>query len=128
MTLSNSATTKRNEVIHKGKIPDRTEALEFGEIVAGVIYPQLRLLHHELGDSSRRVLFHLMRERQIGHDGPGFAMMSLETYFSQGLGDEGHTVTVAEYVSRIETRRSGSVTPGISMLWMEVGPPSTAGT
>lgn len=37
--LSNSKTTFRNEVVHKGKIPSRREALDYGEAILDVINP-----------------------------------------------------------------------------------------
>ena len=48
--LATKATEFRNEVIHKGRFPTQTEALNFGDNVLSVIRPTLKLLHsrHEV--------------------------------------------------------------------------------
>jgi hypothetical protein len=46
--LSNKVTELRNDVVHRGKLPSRKEAVEFGEAVYGVIQEGVRQLRATL--------------------------------------------------------------------------------
>jgi hypothetical protein len=59
--LSRNNQKFRNEVIHKGKIPTKDEALQYGNAVLGVIRPILKDLREKHHDSVLKVIFQHLR-------------------------------------------------------------------
>lgn len=80
----------RNEVIHKGKIPSREEALKYGQEVLDTIRPILRIVKAELPQGiEKTVLHHLMSSRKADESQP-VGTMSIPTIVSlnDGTGKE----------------------------------------
>ena len=59
--LSGSDQEYRNQVIHKGKIPTKDEALHYGNAVLAVIRPILKDLRKNHSDSVQKVIFKHLR-------------------------------------------------------------------
>ncbi len=55
--LSNSKVKFRNEVIHKGKIPTKAEAMSYGEAVVDVILPVLVTLKNKYQEAMNQIVF-----------------------------------------------------------------------
>lgn len=80
----------RNEVVHKGKIPSREEAIGYGQEVLDTIRPILRRVKAGLPTGiERTVLHHLMSSRKAGELQP-VGTMSIATIVSlnDGTGKE----------------------------------------
>jgi hypothetical protein len=69
--LTSDWTSFRNKVVHKGSIPNKDEAIAFGEAVYELISPLRARLSREMADACQRVLFEMLHElRPKGHQGP----------------------------------------------------------
>ncbi len=67
--LPQKATTFRNAVIHKGRFPDESEAIDFGRQVFAIIRPTLsRLLSEQAADVQQMVFRHLKRIPKTSDD------------------------------------------------------------
>jgi len=60
--LSNSNVEFRNDVIHRGKLPSKTEALSYGNDVLNVIRPILRILRKNYKESAMKVVAQYLSE------------------------------------------------------------------
>lgn len=54
--LPSNAIALRNKVAHQGKIPERHEAIDFGEAVLGVIRPNLAMLEEQFSNDIRNAI------------------------------------------------------------------------
>lgn len=88
--LSNSRISFRNEVIHKGKIPTRDEAVAYGQAVLDVMRPILADAKREFPQGVQRtVLQHLATASQLGSAEPQ-ATIGMPTIVSLTVADVGH--------------------------------------
>jgi len=89
--LSNSQINFRNEVIHKGKIPTRHEALEYGNAILEVLRPKMRLLQQRFPEEVSKVIFwHLRGSQSYVAENKQVATMSVQTIISLMAGEESH--------------------------------------
>jgi hypothetical protein len=81
--LSENSVKFRNDVVHKGKIPSKDEAISYGEEVLGLVTPLLRDLkakHSEhVGKSVSR---HVQQTRQAIQGNPHVSFLSISTTIS----------------------------------------------
>jgi len=59
--LPQNMITFRNEVIHKGKIPSRDEAIKYGDAVLAVLRPKMRVLQLNFSDQIGNSVFRQIR-------------------------------------------------------------------
>lgn len=86
--LRQKQTSFRNEVIHKGKISSREEAIEYGQEVLDIIRPILRRVKTTLPIGvEKTVFYHLMNCRQNDESQP-IVTMSIPTIISLNDGEE----------------------------------------
>lgn len=86
--LENPNIQFRNDVVHKGTIPSRSEAMAYGQAVLDVIWPILSQTRKTLADGVQQtVLQHLIRSRTSAEEGLAVATMCIPTIV---------TLTVAE--------------------------------
>lgn len=89
--LSNNKVKFRNEVIHKGKIPSKEEALEYGQAVLDVIRPLLHILKINYSEAVGKATFHhLSATRNPSDDGVPVATMCISTIISLSNGEPSH--------------------------------------
>lgn len=87
--LSKKSIAFRNDVIHKGKIPSRARALEYGTEILGLIRPQLRELKQKFPNGVRAAIFeHLKRSRRADDEKP--ATMTIATIISLSRDDDAY--------------------------------------
>ena len=101
--LSNAQITFRNEVIHKGKIPTRKEALKYGDSVLGVIHPKLLTLKRKFPESVSKVTFYHLRDSRSDSDsGKNISTMSIPTIVSLTCGEASiHYKSVEEHLIQL---------------------------
>jgi len=68
----------RNDVVHKGHIPSREDALKFGEAVAQIINEGCNLLHSTKSDN----LMEIVRQTICPNNGANHAVLILSTYLN----------------------------------------------
>ncbi|HGY9592210.1 TPA: hypothetical protein ACOJP0_005076 [Vibrio harveyi] len=105
--LSNKCIKFRNEVIHKGKIPSRIEAIEYGEAILTVISPVLKVLVEKYDPQ----ILELMREQLNAIDlkldvGKSRSTMSINTTVSALRGNDAPP-NLCSSLERIAFVRSG---------------------
>lgn len=89
--LSTSQTEFRNKVIHKGKIPTNEEALKYGNVVLGIVRPQIKLLKDRYPEEVQRVVFNHLRACQKPADADKQkSTMGLSTIVSLSNSGETH--------------------------------------
>lgn len=66
--LSNRKVQFRNEVIHKGKIPTRQEALDYGQAVLDVIRPILKQVKEKYPEGVQKTVFQHLKECRASED------------------------------------------------------------
>ncbi len=79
--LSNTKNVKfRNDVIHKGKIPTRREALDYGQAVLDIIYPILQEVKSKYPKGVQETVFHHLKEcRKSEDDKHPMSTLSIQT-------------------------------------------------
>lgn len=80
--LSNSKVKFRNSVIHKGKIPSKAEAIQYGHAILDVINPVLTKLKEDYNDGIQQtILAHIMNVRKQDEE-QSTGTMSMPTIIS----------------------------------------------
>jgi hypothetical protein len=74
----------RNDVIHRGKIPSKQEALEYGQIILDLIRPTLREIKQRYPKGIRETVFRHLREKSAEQAGT----MTIATIVSLNREDE----------------------------------------
>jgi len=98
--LPKTQTELRNAVIHKGKLPTRNEAVEFGQAVLDVLQPKLKRLGTEFADSvDGMVREHLVR----GAHGEGRISTVAMPLALDPLG--GDVLDMGKHLARVSRRR-----------------------
>lgn len=88
--LANSQVSFRNDVVHKGKIPTKEEALAFGNAVLGVLRPNMLALREKLPDATQQVVFYHLRDAQTPEAIAPCATMCTSTIVSLSAGEPSH--------------------------------------
>lgn len=89
--LSNSQVAFRNDVVHKGKIPTRDEAVKYGDSVLCILRTMLSTLRGRLPEEVRKVTFYHLRDcRCESDDGRTVATMGISTIVNRASGDVAH--------------------------------------
>jgi len=89
--LSNNKVKFRNEVIHKGKIPSKEQAIEYGQAVLDVVRPLLKRLKQDYSEAVGMATFqHLRNTRNPSDDGVAVSTMCISTILSLSNGDIAH--------------------------------------
>jgi hypothetical protein len=88
--LANSQVSFRNDVVHKGKIPTKEEALAFGNAVLGVLRPNMLALREKLPDAVQQVVFYHLRDAQTPGASAPCATMCASTIVSLSAGEPSH--------------------------------------
>lgn len=80
----------RNDVIHKGKIPTREEAIAYGDSILNVIRPIIKLVKNEFPNGVQStVLNHLMESRKANeNENQQIGTMSIATIVSLNNGED----------------------------------------
>lgn len=90
-TLSNSRVAFRNEVIHKGKIPSRDEAVTYGQAVLDVIRPILRDTKKRFPNGVQKtILRHMTQCRSASDEGRTVSTICIPTIISLSAGEQSH--------------------------------------
>jgi hypothetical protein len=93
--LSQKSVRVRNEVVHKGRIPSRQQALEFGAEVLALVRDQLKELKQKFPNGVGPSIFeHLKRSRRVGDEWA--AMMTIPTVISLARDDEAYNSRTLE--------------------------------
>lgn len=105
--LDNAKVSFRNDVIHKGKIPNRDGALEFGQAVLDVVRPIMEQTKERFPNGVQQmVLEHLMKSRKTDEAGP-VSTMSIATIVSLNSGESKHkTQSLREALSAVSWWRT----------------------
>lgn len=77
----------RNDVVHKGKIPTREEAVAYGESVLNVIMPILKRVKSDFPDGVQSTIINHLRESRKTDEGQQVGTMSIATIISLSSGD-----------------------------------------
>jgi len=86
--LTNEQVSFRNDVIHKGKIPTKEEALKYGNAVLEVIRPKICSLKQKHQEEIHKVIFkHLRDSSKPSHENKQVATMYIPTIISLGSGE-----------------------------------------
>lgn len=102
----------RNKVIHKGKIPEKNQALEFGEVVLQLIDPVLQdLKTHHSQHVQAIVKEHIQSIQLANPDKIPLAVMTSRTIISIARSkSESGPITLVDYLKDIERRRTALIT------------------
>lgn len=89
--LPKSMTTFRNEVIHKGKIPSKDEAIKYGNSVLTILRPKLKVLQENFPEQIGNSVFRQIRggAEKAGDHGQ-VATMCASTIISLSNGEPSH--------------------------------------
>jgi len=89
--LSNSKVAFRNDVIHRGKIPTRQEALAFGQAVLELVRSSLGELNYRCSQGIKKAVFqHLKNCREMGEKGIPSSTAGVTTIISLSDKTPGH--------------------------------------
>ncbi len=78
----------RNDVIHKGVIPTKDEAIRYGDAVLAVLIPCICTIQEKLPDMIRKLVFTHQRDSlQESDAGKKISWMGIKTLVSVGIGD-----------------------------------------
>ncbi len=87
--LNTTRVSFRNDVIHKGKIPTREEAVAFGKAVLAIVRPNMLTLRERLSEAVQQVIFFHLRDAQLT-GGSQQSTMCLSTIVSLSAGEKSH--------------------------------------
>ncbi|WP_238149349.1 hypothetical protein [Arsenophonus endosymbiont of Aleurodicus floccissimus] len=81
--LSNNKIKLRNEVIHKGKIPSKDQAIDYGQAILDVVSPLLNRLKKNYSDAVNTATFHhLSNTKNPSNDGLTASTTCISTILS----------------------------------------------
>lgn len=97
----------RNEVVHKGKIPTREEALQYGNVILGILRPKMLALKDKFAYEVSKVALYRLRDCRIdSDDGRNVATMCILTLLSLTCEDAvHHTMSIEEHLLELSVRR-----------------------
>lgn len=88
--LSNDHVSFRNAVIHKGKIPTKDDAIDFGNAVLDVLQSNMLTLREQLPESVQQVVLYHLRESQTPGAVSPPTTMCASTIVSLSAGEKLH--------------------------------------
>lgn len=89
--LSNAQVSFRNDVIHKGKIPTRDEAIKYGNSVLSVLRPKMLAIRERFPEEVSKVIsYHLRDCRSDSDNGKQVSTISIPTIASLTSGEQSH--------------------------------------
>lgn len=89
--MSNNKVEFRNDVIHRGKIPSRQEAVDYGQSVLDVLQPTLKQLKEKCTEGIQKTIFqHLKNSRTREDEKQPVSTMYIRTIVSLSTGESGH--------------------------------------
>jgi hypothetical protein len=89
--LTNAKVSFRNDVIHKGRIPKRQEAIDYGQAVLDIVRPILRETKEKYPQGVEKSVFQHLRDcRGAADDGQAVATMAIPTILSLSVAEPGH--------------------------------------
>lgn len=105
--LSPKLVTFRNEVIHKGKIPTKIEAVEYGNAVIDTINPKIKLLQEKFPAEISNSIFRQIKERtEKSGNAESPATMCISTVLSLSNTEPSHyTKKLEEHLKSVEQQR-----------------------
>jgi hypothetical protein len=81
----------RNDVIHKGRIPTRPEALDYGQAILDDVRPILKEAHERFPDGVQKTVSrHSSQSRTAADQGQPAATLSISTIMSLSVADASH--------------------------------------
>lgn len=101
--LSNSQVSFRNDVIHKGKIPTRTEAISYGDSVLNALRPKMLAIRDKFPEEVTKVTFYHLRDcRSDADNGKIVSTMGISTIVGLTSGDASHhSKSIEEHMVRL---------------------------
>ena len=66
--LSDKQTAFRNNVIHKGKIPTKEEAIKYGNSVLEALRPKMLIIQNTFAEEVQKIVFYHLRDSRAGAD------------------------------------------------------------
>lgn len=104
--LSNHKVKFRNEVIHKGKIPDRVQAIDYGQAVLNVVRPLLKRLKDEYDEAVQTATHHhLINTRNPADDDVAVSTLCISTIVSLSNGEPAHDQrTLEDVIAQLRRR------------------------
>jgi hypothetical protein len=91
--LSRGRVDFRNDVVHKGRIPTRPEALDYGQAVLDVVRPILKAAQGRFSEGVKKTVFRQLSESRTAADqGQLAATLSISTIISISAADASHHV------------------------------------
>jgi hypothetical protein len=104
--LSNKKVQFRNDVIHRGKIPSRQEALEYGQAVLDIIRPELIRLRGKCPEGIQLATFHHLKSCRTEEDqGRTVGTICMATILSWSIGEGINEPTLEKALLKLEERR-----------------------
>lgn len=89
--MSNKKVEFRNDVIHRGKIPSRQEAVDYGQSVLDVLQPSPKQLKEKCSEGIQKTIFqHLKNSRTREDEKQPVSTMYIRTIVSLSTGEQGH--------------------------------------
>lgn len=96
----------RNDVIHQGKIPNRHEAVNYGQAVLDVLRPSLKQLKGKCSEGIQKAIFHHLKNSRTSEDDKQLvSTMWIRTIVNLHAGKERNEQTLEKALS--ELRRLG---------------------
>ena len=104
--LSDNWRNFRNKVIHKGLIPEKIKAIQYGQTVLDLILPLLKVLQAEHNENVGRLLFqHLKRVGSKAPEGITKSTMFITTIVSISLANSSGMKNLEDELSRLAMER-----------------------
>lgn len=115
----------RNEVVHKGRLPSRDEAISFGDSVLAVTYPKLARMRVDMAESMRRSMLSTLRERSsAARTEVPVSTISIRTVFQASEPDSG-PIAIAAYLAQTQQWRAAIASAAAYFEAQGKFPPST---
>jgi len=100
----------RNDVVHKGRIPEREEAIDFGNNILAIILPKLQQLHQEIPDAMAMMVSFTLQERRAAKDATqNVASMTIPTIFRMARSKPEASHSVATHLDLVLKQRINRV-------------------
>lgn len=102
--LSQNKIKFRNNVIHKGKLPNKEEAIEYGQAVLDVIHPLLKKLKEDYSDAVGTATFkHLINTKNPSDEGLVVTTSCISTILSLSNSEPTHNkIILSEAILKLQ--------------------------
>lgn len=106
LLMAKSQSAFRNDVVHKGRIPQRMEAVAYLNSVAAIVNPLLLELKQTVVDAIRSMRCERVEDGYRKHSDRSLSTMALASFFSLHLSStQPHPITIEEKLVEMENRR-----------------------